>query len=329
MGSVDGRKADLFDSSSRNGNTDLFDVRKRKAAAMEPSERGRYDRFEPEPQQKQHFTPNLDLGAMLYPDRISKENYRKIQLRLKDQDKKIHGLVKDLNAREQTLTDRGQEISKRCGQIATLKQRVGDLERENARLDDDRQRLTAGENSLKQLRERREYLQSQLKEKDDLLAVGTKVLSDKADLVKRLEEENVHLRQTVTERDATVSKMSEQIWKVTAASADERTHIALEAQAETTLGMVQGLKQDVKTRDEKVKGLEGQVEKMNRVIKNQNQAKADLQREVEGMKRELAKQREAAENSKKRAREATEVATEQNNLIKRIMEENKRLGGVA
>ena len=164
MGGADGRKADLFDSSSRSGPTDLLDMpnRKRKAAAMD-SPQSRYDHYDPQMQQKHYYPPNLDLGAMLYPDRISKGNYRNIQAVLKDQDKKIQDLIKDAHARDRTIDERGQEISKRCDEISSLKHRVESLGRQNDRLRDEKQRMTASENSLKHLRERKEQAQTQVK----------------------------------------------------------------------------------------------------------------------------------------------------------------------
>lgn len=332
MGFADGRKADLFDTSSRSGQTDLFDNRKRKAAAMQSPERGRYDRYEPpqfQPQEKHYYPASLDLGAMLYPDRITKDKYHKVQTVLKDQDKRIKALIKDLDAREQMCADRGRETSKRCNQINSLKQRAESLERENDRLREEKRRsAAASENSWKQLREKKEYLQGQLKEKDEFLTAGGKVVKDQAEKLQRLESENVRLRQTVTERDTMVSKLNEQIWKVTSASPDEQTQIRLEVQAQTTLNMVNGLKRDVSTRDERIEELERQIGEKDRVRRGEIQAKTDLQREVEGVKRELARQREVAEAATTRAKEAREAAADQEKLIGRIMEENGRLAGV-
>ena len=162
-----------------------------------------------------------------------------------------------------------------------------------------------------------------------MLAAGTKVINERNETVKRMEADNSILRQTVTDRDAMISKLNEQIWKVTTTTTDEQVKVRLEAQAQTSLNMLNGLKNELNTREEKIRDLENQVAEMDRLARAHVQAKTDSQREAEGMKRELAKQKEAAEAAAKKAKEATEVAADQESLIKRIMEENKRLAGVA
>ena len=329
MGGTDGHRPDLFDSSSRSGHTDLFDnTRKRKAAAMGPQENRQYDRYEPQDHKKQYVPRNTDLGRLLNGQSLSRGVYTKIQTTLKDQEKTIQTQSKDLHELEQTLKERDRDLHDHSERIQYFKERIAELDQQMDRLRTEKQRSGGLENSLRQLRERRDELQVKLKERDDLIAMGTKGIENLGEDKRRLEAENSRLRQTVTERDTTVSKLNEQIWKVTMAPADDHTKIVLEAQAERTLGMINDLKSGTKVRDDRIVNLEGQVTKMNAVIKGQNQTKADLQREVEGLKRELAKQKEVAEGASQREKGVREAVAEQEALIKRILAENGRLVGL-
>lgn len=332
-GGTFGHKTDLFDTSSRNGQTDLFDTRKRRASVMATPDR-RYDRYDthahsppPQKRKQQHtYSPNLDLGGMLYPDRISNQKFRTIQDTLKDQGRRIQELIKDASAREETLSDRGKEISKCRAQIESLDKQVGHLDLQNRRLKDDKQRQEkAAEHTLKQHREVKEKLQSLVKEKDGYLGIGTKAVKEKTELAKRVESENVLLRSTITERDGTISKLNEQIWRLAKSSGEELTHERLEAQATMTLGMMNGLRDDVRAKDMTITELETQVEEMSVVLKEGYAAKVALQREVENGKREVARQKEIAERATKRAQRAREVAEQQEELIGRILEENGKL----
>ena len=193
------------------------------------------------------------------------------------------------------------------------------------RLKDDQR---ARESSVKHLRERKHHLETQLEEKNQWMAMGTKALDEKTSEVKRLEGESARLSRLVTERDSTVSKLNEQIMHIGNAPAHEITSVMLEAQASRTLGLVNGLKEDVAREQSKAKGLETQIERMNGVIRTQNQAKVDQQREVEGLKRALSKQESIAEAATQRAKDAKEVTEEQNALVARLMAANARLSGV-
>lgn len=328
MGAADGRKVDLFDrigTSSRSGQMDLSDNRKRKADALGSPGRW-YDGHGRASYKKPYSSSSLDLGAMLHPDGISQRNYKKIQGVLFDQDRKIQNLNREVAVGN-------KEIKLHCDEISSLHKRIQSLERENERLREEKDRhAAASKNTMKQMREKRESLQNLVKEKDDFLAMGTKAVKDKTETARRLEDENARLRQTVTDRDTMVTKLNEQLWKVTCAPLDERTDALLQTQAANTLSMVNGLKADVQCRDERIRDLEGQVKdfdgrvvRMNGVIRGSNQVRADSQREVEGVKRELKKQREVAESAAKRATHAREVAEQQERLIGRILEENKRL----
>ena len=98
------------------------------------------------------------------------------------------------------------------------------------------------------------------------------------------------------------------------------TGLALEAQAQQTLGLVQGLKADIAAKDEEIEGLQAQVfdceqEIESRIKKTEEQGKA---------LRDLEKKVKVAEG---RARETQAVAEEQDVLIKRILSENERLQG--
>ena len=316
---------DLFDTFSRSGKTDLFSnehKRKRTVPEMDygdlPPPR-RYERYEPD--KKPHwYSSDLDLGSMLRGDHINPSNYRKIQQLLKEQDRKIQALSKDVDDGEATLRERGREIFQRCNQVGALKQRVESLEEENARLKSEKV------SGVKSLREKNEQLQQKLREKEDFMGMAKEGVKDIGKEKGRLEEENLRLRQTISERDATVSKLNDRVWKVTSASHDGLTSAALEAQAEQMLNTVTGLKNDVAVRDAKIQKYDVVVERMNGVIREANLAKSGLQREVEDLKRELVKQREVAEKATERAREKGEVVKEQGRLIGRILEENRRLG---
>lgn len=321
MGTTDRGKGDLFDridTSSASGQLDLFDPRKRKAAAMSSSDRN-YDRHErgPAPSKKVHFSPaNSDLSVLLRGENISRGAFTRIQSMLMRQEKQIRELGNMLKECE-------EEIDHRAAERRFVAKRVESLEMENDR----NKSLAAGkDNTLKEIREK-EDLQKQLKEKDAFLAMATVAVKEKTESAKQVELENARLRKTVTERDTMISKMNEQIWRITSTpEEDSRAHYMLQAQASNTLGMVNGLKADVQCRDERIKDLEMQVGKMTATVKAGNQAKADLQRDVDNVKRELKKQVDIAEKATTRATEATQVAEQQEGLIKKILEENKRLG---
>lgn len=321
------RKPDLFDFSPRSGQPDLFDSRKRKADAMGSPGGRRFDRYDSAAPVK-HPQSNVSLGALLFPDRLPPDKFHKIQSVLNRQDKKIKELNGDIEAGEEVLRYRSQQITQRNEEIGSLERRISSLKEENEGLREDKKRLSAGQASARQLRDSKNSLQQQVKERDEMLDLGSKIAKDMTNERDRLKEENARLHQTVSERDATVSKLNERVWKITSANADEHTAVALEVQAEQTLGLVNGLKKDVVLREQQIEQSSRQQQEAKAIIAQRDKANVQLQREVEGVKRELAKQKDAAEAASKLAAERGEVMMEQDALIKRIMEENKRLNGL-
>ena len=307
--------------------------RKRKAAAMDHPMRD--DLLTTRPSRKEfqrNLPPALHLGTMISPERLSKDNYTHVQKTLWEQNAAIQAREKIIAERDEKILEQKDLIAAQDNSIfrneqdckayeqecRNLESRVRGLEtqleraransdsiaKENMRLKDDQR---ARESSVKHLRERKHHLETQLEEKNQWMAMGTKALDEKTSEVKRLEGESARLSRLVTERDSTVSKLNEQIMHIGNAPAHEITSVMLEAQASRTLGLVNGLKEDVAREQSKAKGLETQIESMNGVIRTQNQAKVDQQREVEGLKRALSKQESIAEAVTQRAKDAKEV----------------------
>lgn len=334
--------------------------RKRKAAVMDQEGRSTYDHYAPNGQrQRQPKHPrHMDLSAMLYPDRISPENYHRIKEVLTDQRTTISTQQRKISDHEETIADqeafieyqrqgiaKGKRALETCNrlsldrysQVCNLRKDVEQLERtqdsanafgpESLKPKPDQRKHVGDAENHKRLRARKYELEAELEENKQWMAVGTKALHENTAKVKKFEAENARLNQILIEKEDANSKLNEQLLEITNAPPYEATSTALEVQASRTLGLVNGLKADVAREQAKVKSMEAQVERSNGTARSQAQAKVELQRQVEDLKRSLSKQESNTAVATRQAKEAQSLAEEQDALITRLMEENARLSG--
>ena len=304
----------------------LIDTRKRKLDSIDSSSSISY-RPSSESTVNMQRTQHVDLGAILQPTNIPKDKYNKIQ-----------GI---LNDRERTIAERREEIETRCNQIHSLKLELGEA---NARIDRDESRINGANRQIadlksqvdkakaklqqdtlaaRELRERKQHFKDREAELTQTMDLGRKYLADKTRQASQLERDNDKLRATVGARDETISSLNMQVLRISNASVDEAAKMAMETQAQLSLGLVTGMRSEIEERD-------NSIEEYKRINQERTQDVTKVNREanakIKELDRKLAAKDMVLQETVKNADEARAITQDQAKFIKRLMDENARLG---
>ncbi|KAK3701063.1 hypothetical protein LTR37_015625 [Vermiconidia calcicola] len=289
----------------------LIDTRKRKLPSSDRRDSAYASSLSPTPKMPRL---NVDLGSMLYPAYIPDDKYRSVQ--------------DVLDRQGQTIADRGAEIEELCAQIHDLRE---DLKKANGLIDRDREsigckneqlwdldsQLKKAKADLKELRsdvvsvrefcKRKSYWEERDSEQNEFMAMGAKVLGEKTEEAKRLEQENQQLRTVVGERDGTISALNAQLLTMSMASPDERANMAIEIQAQRTLD-----------RDASIANYKARNAALAEADRNHKSTVGDLSKTI-------AHKNKALEAAGKHVTEAKAITEDQAKLIERLRKENARL----
>lgn len=183
-----------------------------------------------------------------------------------------------------------------------------DLKAERAARKEDTQLIK----DLKQENEKLERENEGLKQDCDvaagLLKFNTKAHQDKQVQMDRMSEDLASLREMVDAKDRAISTMDRNINAMADASPDDTLRLALDAQAQRTLGMVQGLQTEVANMDTIIGNLHESIMERDATIEAHKE-RLDAINEME----------ERATAADQRASEAQALAEQQQEIINQLM----------
>ena len=200
-------------------------------------------------------------------------------------DTKIQLVQSKIERLEQAVADTKRNLCDRTTELADTK---SDLRRRTIELVD-----TKAKHKVAQ----------ELKEAADaLLPLGRRLVEEKDTQIEQLQAQ-------VTERDDTIRRIG-------AASADEAMRLANEVSAQRTLHMLQGLRRDVTDRDKQIQGLRKDNTNRDKQIEQWKQV-------VDQSRDQCRGQFEETQAAKKQVKEIRKVAEDQQELIEKLLKENK------
>ena len=252
--------------------------------------------------------------------------------------KKFWAIQRVLNEQEDVIAERGAEIHDRGIQIRDLKEdlhrnrlkvevdsgRIERRDRELSKLEKELETAKAkaeqGNVSACELRERKQYFDNYAEEQNQLMSLGRKMLARKTEEAEGFEKEIIQLRAALDERDAMIGELQDQVLRMSMAPPDAMAAMAIEAQAQRTLGLVKGLQKDVADRDAEIANLKAQS--------NGHQLGMALSAtQTKAVNAKLTAKSQALQAVEKQAAEAKSITEDQAKLVQRLMEENARLSG--
>ncbi|KAF7195988.1 hypothetical protein HII31_02614 [Pseudocercospora fuligena] len=252
---------------------------------------------------------DAELRRLVYGHRIPNSIFDRLEARwieLKDEASR--------NAKEASKSAaRGLEIGKRCNQIHDLK---AEIDKKDGVI----RKLQERNGESGKLRDEKRDLEEFIETQNQLIEIGTSALRDQRMKVGRLEEENVGLKTRNEELETEIGNLQDIVAQMETAEGEELVGLALEAQAQRTLNMVQGLQREVAEKDSREARRVGEVASLEmQVLEKGRRATAAEQKQLEQAKviEELRKERDEA---RMRAKEAEAIAEEEGKLIKRLME---------
>lgn len=232
---------------------------------------------------------------------------------------------------------RGKEIATRCQQIHDMRvineELTADLGHTQEQLQRWRRRDSAADLNAERaarkedtrLIESLEKENEELKQSSDfmmgLLKANTKEHENKRVKMEGMAKELASLRQMVDAKDRSINTMGMQLNAIALASPDQMLALALEAQAQRTLGMVQGLQAEIAEKAETIKELEGML--YERDIKIEAANEQTIAVEAAELRAQAAEQRAVA--AEKRAADVLELAESQQTMIEDL---NQRGGNM-
>ena len=265
--------------------------------------------------------PNLSLGPMLYPTRIPEHKYDAIQKVIWDQDKTIVERGKVISHREKLIHELKEQLAVAVENNEHYRER---LVQRRGHIDDRKERLQMAKSmhdpqaAARELRERKQYYEEYIEDQSQFMGLGRKVLAEKTEQATRLTAEVHQLQTLIGARDAAISALHDKIQCLAMASADELAAIAIESQAERTLGMVDGLQEEIAQRDMAIENYKAKNTALVAANESYSIKNQDLNRAV-------AAHKKGVDGAGKQAADAKGIIDDQGALIETLMEENARL----
>lgn len=212
--------------------------------------------------------------------------------------------------------ERGQTIQRLESANSKLKNQVQKLQQINEEKGRSLAQVRAELRGKAEATKEQEDLRARLELQEHLLDFGTSAIREKREEAEKYATKNFDLQQALAERDNRMNAMEDLISQMENATGDQMLGLALEAQAQSTLRLVQGLKSDVAERDVA-------IENLQTAIANRD-AKAQKQKEPAEI---LASTEETLPGANQPSTDAQEILEEQGQLIERLVAENRSLRG--
>lgn len=273
-------------------------------------------------QQRRYQPRDLELHDILQGQRVPGPIFDRLEARfveLKDD----ASYVRETRA---TVIAQDREIANRDNQIRQMKASREQWKQDKARMQYDAKKAISEEKDnsskrlkvertarvedaqvIRELREENEELKEKTGRQDSFLKFNTKAHEDKRLEMERSSKQLASLREMVDAKDRTISNMNMRLHAMVNASGEEATQHALEAQAQRTLGMVQGLQANVADQDSKIDELQRLLAERDATIQAQDQKVKYVE--------EMEKRVQSAE---KHAAEASALAEEQQIIIDKM-----------
>lgn len=211
---------------------------------------------------------------------------------------------------EEVAQIRGREMNERNHTIHDLRVSNEKLESELERIKNSRghkqlkaEKAARAEDAkqIKGLKKENEELTHQTDLMSGLLKFNTKAHEDKRAEMQRMSGELASLREMVDAKDRAIATMDMHLNTMADASPDDTLRLALKAQAQRTLGMVQGLQKDVADRDGAVEELQALLAERDAIIEAQSE------------------QLKTVDDKEQRLAEASALAEEQQAFISKLL----------
>ncbi|KAK5173586.1 uncharacterized protein LTR77_002267 [Saxophila tyrrhenica] len=227
-----------------------------------------------------------------------------------------------LKLQEETIEVLKADLRKEKDKVEGFKTTIsGERKRNNEEIHLMTRKLEKKHATVLELREEKSALEEELENHQELFKMGTAVFEGRNSDFEALDLEVKQLRVRVNEKVsklkalnvqyARLSKAAPEAWMETA------LELALEGQAQQTLNMVNGLKQEVADSDADVARLKGKVKQLQ--VTN-----SGLKQEAAQMRQMAHEATEAGEAAFEDASEARSIAVNQAKLIDRLRELNGR-----
>ena len=323
------------------------------------------------------FIPNNKFEKMeqMFLDRGEEINRRNqqvhnLKVQLKDQEDETEKCGLKLRHTRRQWTDVGKETNRRERQVHDLRKELINAEKVRDRQND---KLFEQEKNIKQLqhafntgRTSAEDIRT-IEDQAECIADLERVHEEQETVIQlstavfgKLHQEREQHTQMLFERDARIETLNDQIYQMTTALPDQAAHLALEAQAQRHLSVMQRLQAGIAERDAEVERLgtehavameiqevvtarriasevkamqkkfedAAEIETAKRIsseVRAVNKKYDGLGQRAQEAERKVAKAERRAEVAIKRAEELKMATEDQGKLIHRLLETNRKL----